>query len=68
MNGGVCVLGPGSYRCDCDGWEGPHCETRILRGDAHWPLPLQSKARRQRHSSPRQLQAANSGKLPRRTP
>ncbi|XP_056386127.1 von Willebrand factor A domain-containing protein 2 [Hyla sarda] len=48
MNGGVCVLGPGSYRCECDGWDGPHCETRILRGDAHWPLGLQR--RRPRHS------------------
>ncbi|XP_069837861.1 von Willebrand factor A domain-containing protein 2 [Dendropsophus ebraccatus] len=51
MNGGVCILGPGSYRCECDGWDGPHCETRILRGDGHWPLGLQSKTRRQRHSS-----------------
>ncbi|KFV16688.1 von Willebrand factor A domain-containing protein 2, partial [Pterocles gutturalis] len=27
MNQGVCILGPGSYRCECHGWEGPHCET-----------------------------------------
>uniref|UniRef100_A0A8D0GKL4 von Willebrand factor A domain-containing protein 2 n=1 Tax=Sphenodon punctatus TaxID=8508 RepID=A0A8D0GKL4_SPHPU len=26
MNDGVCVLGDGSYRCECRGWEGPHCE------------------------------------------
>ncbi|NXE17560.1 VWA2 protein, partial [Ardeotis kori] len=26
MNQGVCILGPGSYRCKCHGWEGPHCE------------------------------------------
>ncbi|XP_010115992.1 PREDICTED: von Willebrand factor A domain-containing protein 2, partial [Chlamydotis macqueenii] len=26
MNQGVCILGPGSYRCECHGWEGPHCE------------------------------------------
>ncbi|XP_068054214.1 von Willebrand factor A domain-containing protein 2 isoform X2 [Anomalospiza imberbis] len=34
MNQGVCILGPGSYRCECHGWEGPHCETRVLRGDS----------------------------------
>ncbi|XP_019358407.1 PREDICTED: von Willebrand factor A domain-containing protein 2 [Gavialis gangeticus] len=34
MNEGVCVLGNGSYRCECRGWEGPHCESRILRGDS----------------------------------
>ncbi|XP_012303449.2 von Willebrand factor A domain-containing protein 2 [Aotus nancymaae] len=35
MNEGSCVLRNGSYRCECrDGWEGPHCENRFLRGDA----------------------------------
>ncbi|XP_065529021.1 von Willebrand factor A domain-containing protein 2 [Lathamus discolor] len=34
MNKGVCILGPGSYRCECHGWEGPHCESRVLRGDS----------------------------------
>ncbi|KAM6184133.1 von Willebrand factor A domain-containing protein 2 [Erethizon dorsatum] len=35
MNKGTCVLRHGSYRCEChDGWEGPHCENRVLRGDA----------------------------------
>ncbi|XP_019411722.1 PREDICTED: von Willebrand factor A domain-containing protein 2 isoform X2 [Crocodylus porosus] len=34
MNEGVCVLGNGSYRCECRGWEGPHCESRIVRGDS----------------------------------
>ncbi|XP_012628006.1 von Willebrand factor A domain-containing protein 2 [Microcebus murinus] len=34
-NEGTCVLQNGSYRCECrDGWEGPHCENRVLRGDA----------------------------------
>uniref|UniRef100_A0A0D9QYB9 von Willebrand factor A domain-containing protein 2 n=1 Tax=Chlorocebus sabaeus TaxID=60711 RepID=A0A0D9QYB9_CHLSB len=34
MNEGSCVLQNGSYRCECwDGWEGPHCENRFLRGD-----------------------------------
>uniref|UniRef100_A0A672V3L5 von Willebrand factor A domain containing 2 n=1 Tax=Strigops habroptila TaxID=2489341 RepID=A0A672V3L5_STRHB len=34
MNQGVCILGPESYRCECHGWEGPHCESRVLRGDS----------------------------------
>ncbi|NXA11761.1 VWA2 protein, partial [Sapayoa aenigma] len=34
MNQGVCILGPGSYRCECHSWEGPHCESRVLRGDS----------------------------------
>ncbi|XP_036295006.1 von Willebrand factor A domain-containing protein 2 [Pipistrellus kuhlii] len=35
MHEGTCVLRGGSYLCACrDGWEGPHCESRALRGDA----------------------------------
>uniref|UniRef100_A0A8C3H2K2 von Willebrand factor A domain-containing protein 2 n=1 Tax=Corvus moneduloides TaxID=1196302 RepID=A0A8C3H2K2_CORMO len=54
MNQGVCILGPGSYRCKCHGWEGPHCETRVLRGDAPRSpaLPLHSHVK----WSPRGLQ------------
>ncbi|KAH0623732.1 hypothetical protein JD844_006824 [Phrynosoma platyrhinos] len=33
MNDGMCVLGNGSYHCQCQGWEGPHCENRIQRGN-----------------------------------
>ncbi|XP_077205945.1 LOW QUALITY PROTEIN: von Willebrand factor A domain-containing protein 2 [Paroedura picta] len=33
MNNGVCIPGNGSYQCQCQGWEGPHCEKRIQRGD-----------------------------------
>ncbi|NWH67265.1 VWA2 protein, partial [Geococcyx californianus] len=46
MNQGVCILGPGSYRCECHGWEGPHCESRVLRGDSPRSsvLPLHSQA------------------------
>ncbi|CAM5129810.1 unnamed protein product [Eretmochelys imbricata] len=40
LNEGVCVLRNGSYRCECRGWEGPHCESRILRGDfSRSPVP-----------------------------
>ncbi|XP_015276987.1 PREDICTED: von Willebrand factor A domain-containing protein 2 [Gekko japonicus] len=34
MNNGVCIPENGSYQCQCQGWEGPHCEKRIQRGDA----------------------------------
>ncbi|XP_038171717.1 von Willebrand factor A domain-containing protein 2 [Arvicola amphibius] len=40
MNEGTCVLKNGSYRCECrGGWGGPHCENRILRGDAPMAEP-----------------------------
>lgn len=50
MNEGTCVLQNGSYRCECrGGWEGPHCENRVLRGDAPQALgPHQEPAGRQR--------------------
>uniref|UniRef100_A0A7N5ZVS4 von Willebrand factor A domain containing 2 n=1 Tax=Anabas testudineus TaxID=64144 RepID=A0A7N5ZVS4_ANATE len=27
MNDGICILSRGSFRCQCEGYEGPHCET-----------------------------------------
>uniref|UniRef100_A0A673ALJ3 von Willebrand factor A domain containing 2 n=1 Tax=Sphaeramia orbicularis TaxID=375764 RepID=A0A673ALJ3_9TELE len=27
MNDGVCIMSGGSFRCRCQGFEGPHCET-----------------------------------------
>ncbi|XP_036988738.2 von Willebrand factor A domain-containing protein 2 [Artibeus jamaicensis] len=64
MNEGTCVLRNGSYLCTCrDGWEGPHCENRAMRGDAlqprgsrrrqpaagHQPGPTQHLRRRPGH-------------------
>ncbi|XP_054688079.1 von Willebrand factor A domain-containing protein 2 isoform X2 [Grus americana] len=51
MNQGVCILGPGSYRCECRGWEGPHCETRVLRGDSPRSLVLPLHSHVQQSSS-----------------
>ncbi|NXH09852.1 VWA2 protein, partial [Bucco capensis] len=51
MNQGVCILGPGSYRCECHGWEGPHCESRVLRGDSPRSLVLPSHSHEQQSSS-----------------
>ncbi|NXC47819.1 VWA2 protein, partial [Penelope pileata] len=54
MNQGICILRPGSYRCECRGWEGPHCESRVLQGGSPRSpvLPTNSRARQ----SPRGLQ------------
>ncbi|MEE6486772.1 hypothetical protein FKM82_014705 [Ascaphus truei] len=62
MNDGVCILRNGSYRCECHGWEGPHCESRILRSDTHRPLGLMTKIRNQRtaFTSQRRLKTSSS--------
>ncbi|NXA49496.1 VWA2 protein, partial [Nothocercus julius] len=64
LNQGMCILGPGSYRCECHGWEGPHCESRkapqmlpvagIVRRDAPRSLVLPPDSHMQQ--SPRGLQ------------
>ncbi|XP_051958802.1 von Willebrand factor A domain-containing protein 2-like [Xyrauchen texanus] len=55
MNDGVCELLNGSYRCECHGWKGPHCETRsreqLSRGDIPKPVGL----RHQQHKSEKEL-------------
>ncbi|XP_006831551.1 PREDICTED: von Willebrand factor A domain-containing protein 2 [Chrysochloris asiatica] len=54
MNEGACVLQNGSYRCAChEGWDGPHCGNRLLRGDAlrTWGSH-QEQAERQQLPSP----------------
>ncbi|KAG8431152.1 hypothetical protein GDO86_019350 [Hymenochirus boettgeri] len=51
MNDGVCIMRQGSYRCECRGWDGPHCENRVIRGDTAWPQGLVSRKRQQRQSS-----------------
>ncbi|NP_001087052.1 von Willebrand factor A domain-containing protein 2 precursor [Xenopus laevis] len=68
MNDGVCILRQGSYRCDCRGWDGPHCETRILRGDSHWPQGLHSRSRQQRHSRKRRLKSVSGSRSSRKKP
>ncbi|XP_010132453.1 PREDICTED: von Willebrand factor A domain-containing protein 2, partial [Buceros rhinoceros silvestris] len=50
MNQGICILGPGSYRCECHGWEGPHCESRVLRGDSPRSLVPPPRSRVQQSS------------------
>ncbi|XP_038614209.1 von Willebrand factor A domain-containing protein 2 [Tachyglossus aculeatus] len=61
MNDGVCILYDGSYRCECRGWEGPHCENKILRGDTPGPHGLHlQQVGWQQLSRPRHLQKRHS--------
>ncbi|XP_030631036.1 von Willebrand factor A domain-containing protein 2 [Chanos chanos] len=48
MNDGVCILLNKSYRCECRGWEGPHCETRGRRPSSRGDLPRPA-GQRHRH-------------------
>ncbi|XP_028331272.1 von Willebrand factor A domain-containing protein 2 isoform X2 [Gouania willdenowi] len=54
MNDGVCVLSGGSFRCQCQGHEGPHCETKSSRvssrGDRPRPAALRKKSQRKSHA------------------
>ncbi|XP_041671865.1 von Willebrand factor A domain-containing protein 2 isoform X2 [Cheilinus undulatus] len=52
MNDGTCILTGGSFRCQCQGFEGPHCETRSSRpssrGDRPRPAGLRKKSRQKK--------------------
>ncbi|XP_076616750.1 von Willebrand factor A domain-containing protein 2 [Chaetodon auriga] len=46
MNDGTCILSGGSFRCQCQGYEGPHCETRSSRPSSRGDLPRPAGFRR----------------------
>ncbi|XP_054455349.1 von Willebrand factor A domain-containing protein 2 [Anoplopoma fimbria] len=52
MNDGTCILSGGSFRCQCQGYEGPHCETKSRRpssrGDLPRPAGLRKKSRQKK--------------------
>lgn len=53
MNDGICIMSAvGSFRCRCQGFEGPHCETRSSRpssrGDVPKPAGLRKKSRQKK--------------------
>ncbi|KAM3592799.1 uncharacterized protein V6R79_025391 [Siganus canaliculatus] len=52
MNGGICILSGGSFRCQCQGYEGPHCETKSSRpssrGDRPRSAGLRKKSRQKK--------------------
>ncbi|XP_069547811.1 von Willebrand factor A domain-containing protein 2 [Brachyistius frenatus] len=53
MNDGICILSGGSFRCQCRGFEGPHCEKRSgrssSRGDLPRPAGLRKSKQRKNH-------------------
>ncbi|XP_028286194.1 von Willebrand factor A domain-containing protein 2 [Parambassis ranga] len=52
MNDGICILTGGIFRCQCQGYEGPHCETKSSRsssrGDHPKPAALRKKSRQRK--------------------
>ncbi|XP_026207057.1 von Willebrand factor A domain-containing protein 2 [Anabas testudineus] len=65
MNDGICILSRGSFRCQCEGYEGPHCETkssRPSRGD----LPRSSALRKKRRQKKSHQELLHHYKLHRR--
>ncbi|MEQ2255798.1 hypothetical protein ILYODFUR_017690 [Ilyodon furcidens] len=52
MHDGICIVSGGSFRCQCQGYEGPHCETRSSkpssRGDVPKPAGLRKKSRQRK--------------------
>ncbi|XP_055085760.1 von Willebrand factor A domain-containing protein 2 [Periophthalmus magnuspinnatus] len=53
MNDGLCItLTGGSFRCQCEGYEGPHCEIKSsrssTRGDQPKPAGLKKKSRQKK--------------------
>ncbi|KAL7869252.1 hypothetical protein AOLI_G00132400 [Acnodon oligacanthus] len=55
MNDGICVLLNRSYRCECRGWEGPHCETRSRQQPSRGDLPKPAAQRRRQRTSSKEL-------------
>nr|XP_020460941.1 von Willebrand factor A domain-containing protein 2 isoform X2 [Monopterus albus] len=48
MNDGICILSGGSFRCQCQGYEGPHCEIRSSRPPSRGDLPRSAGLRTKR--------------------
>ncbi|XP_067858273.1 von Willebrand factor A domain-containing protein 2 [Heptranchias perlo] len=49
INDGECILHNASYRCECKGWEGAHCEHRITNPEPRGDFPrFHRNQRRQR--------------------
>ncbi|XP_078269588.1 von Willebrand factor A domain-containing protein 2 [Rhinoraja longicauda] len=49
MNGGECIVHFASYHCECNGWEGVHCEHRIRSPEPRGDVPrTHRRHRRQR--------------------
>uniref|UniRef100_A0A673IR54 von Willebrand factor A domain-containing protein 2-like n=1 Tax=Sinocyclocheilus rhinocerous TaxID=307959 RepID=A0A673IR54_9TELE len=55
MNDGICFLLNGRYRCECQRWKGPHCETRSREKPSRGDLPKPAGLRRRQHKSEKEL-------------
>ncbi|XP_034070312.1 von Willebrand factor A domain-containing protein 2 isoform X2 [Gymnodraco acuticeps] len=49
MNDGTCILSKGSFRCQCQGYEGPHCERKSIRPSSRGDLPRPVGLRKKSH-------------------
>ncbi|XP_062859813.1 von Willebrand factor A domain-containing protein 2 [Trichomycterus rosablanca] len=56
MNDGGCVLQNRSYRCECRGWEGPHCERRSSQQPSRGDLPNPARLTRRQRKNAGELQ------------
>ncbi|XP_042253358.1 von Willebrand factor A domain-containing protein 2 isoform X3 [Thunnus maccoyii] len=66
MNDGICILSGGSYRCQCRGFEGPHCETRSSRPSSRGDLPRPAGLRRRSRQKKSHQELLHHYKLHRR--
>ncbi|XP_029932984.1 von Willebrand factor A domain-containing protein 2 [Myripristis murdjan] len=66
MNDGLCILSGGSFRCQCQGYEGPHCETRSSRPSSRGDLPRPAGLRRRNRQRKSHQELLHHYKLHRR--
>ncbi|XP_055502877.1 von Willebrand factor A domain-containing protein 2 isoform X1 [Leucoraja erinacea] len=55
MNGGECIVHFASYHCECNGWDGVHCEHRIRSPEPRGDVPRNHR----RHRRQRKLRRLN---------
>ncbi|XP_041066226.1 von Willebrand factor A domain-containing protein 2 isoform X1 [Carcharodon carcharias] len=55
MHDGECILHIASYRCECKGWEGAHCEHRLTNPEPRGDFPRIRRNRRRRQRKLRRL-------------
>ncbi|KAJ8264716.1 hypothetical protein GJAV_G00152960 [Gymnothorax javanicus] len=65
MNDGICILLGKNYRCQCRGWEGPHCEKRIARTPNRGDNPRPAEQRSRQMPNAKELLRRNRTKHPR---
>ncbi|KAG7227916.1 hypothetical protein INR49_013710 [Caranx melampygus] len=66
MNDGICILAGGSFRCQCQGYEGPHCETRGSRSSSRGDLPRPAALKKKRRQKKSHQELLHHYKLHRR--